>query len=129
MGTCYTYLLYDDFDWRKDDFSSGRQETIEKIKRELPRYATVEAHWPHWIVVDLDKNSPWGERVQKLKKYCDAAYYYPDTGGYELKKVEFKKTEEEIRQEANEPQNRNKTEIDRAYRDWLQRYQERNSNI
>lgn len=90
MGTCYTYLLYDDFDWGYRNKS--KEEMIESLKQELP-VADVVASWSHYIVVDLDKNSPWGENVQILKKYCDSAFYYTDTSGWDIKQVEFKKPE------------------------------------
>lgn len=121
MGTCYTYLLYDDWDWSYSNQS--KEELTEDLKKELP-IAEVISTWNHYIVVDLDKNSPWGDNAQKLKKYCDKAYYCTDTAPYELLKVEFKKTEEDKTIEAAEPANRNAQHIADARADWDQRYRQ-----
>jgi hypothetical protein len=116
MGTCYTYLLYDEWNWSFRD--NGKEEIIESIKSELP-VAGVLSTWSNWIVVDLDKNSPWGENVRRLKKYCDGAYYYTDTSIWDLKKVEFKQTKEDKIIEDNKPANRNAKYIEEANKEWL----------
>src|SRR5258708_37316583 len=102
MGVCYTYLLYDDFDWSYSNLS--KENTITALKEDLP-VAEVLTQWNNYIVVDLDKNSPWGENVQKLKKYCNSAYYYGDSSQWDLKQVEFKEDPIEV---TNKPVNRNK---------------------
>lgn len=116
MGVCYTYLLYDDFDWGYVD--TTKEDTIEALKKELP-VAEVKAQWNNYIVVDLDKNHPWGDNAQKLRNYCDGAWYYGDSSEWDLNKVEFKK---DLIKEANEPKNRNAKHIKEAFEDWKRRY-------
>ena len=122
MGTCYTYLLFDDFDWGYRDRT--KKEIIERIKEELP-VATIEAQWYKYIVVDLDKCSPWRDSTQKLSKYCDSAKYYTDSAPWELRDVEFKKDPVEV---ANEPENRNAKHITEAFEDWKRRYYEKDQD-
>lgn len=124
MGTCYTYLLYDESDWKYSN--KTKEETIENIKKELP-VAEILASWDNYIVVDLDKNSPWGNNVQRLQKYCDGAYYYPDSAIYEIKKVDFKQLPKDKAIEDNKPANRNAERIEKAYEDWKKHYSKKNS--
>jgi hypothetical protein len=119
MGTCYTYLLYDECDWHYVD--KGKEYTIEAIKKELP-VADVLATWPCFIVIDMDKHSPWRDSTQLLQKYCDGAWYYTDTAIYELHKVRFKQLPVDKEIEDNKPANRNKDNIEKAYKSWLERY-------
>lgn len=86
MGTCYTYLLYDDFDWKYQN--KTKQETIQAIKEEFP-VAEILAQWSHYIVVDLDKNSPYKEQTKNLRKFCDSVYWYGDGDPYKIQKVDF----------------------------------------
>lgn len=87
MGVCYTYLLYEDFDWCYSERS--KDQVIEDLKKELP-VAEILAQWSHYIVVDLDKNSPTNDNAQALRKYCDSAKYYTDMSEWSIQEVEFK---------------------------------------
>lgn len=88
MGICYTYLLYDDFDW--DYTTNTKDKVIEEIKKDLP-VATILAQWYQYIVVDLNKNWSDGDNAQSLHKYCDVAYYYTDSNPSYIQKVKFNK--------------------------------------
>lgn len=120
MGTCYTYLLYEDFDWSYS--GKTKEEIIQDIKTELP-VAEILATWPHYIVIDLNKNWPLGDNAHKLKKYCDVAYCYTDSDQYNIKRIEFKATKEDKQIEDNKSANRNAARIEKAYAEYLQRYQ------
>jgi hypothetical protein len=87
MGICYTYLLYDEFDW--DYAGTSKCEILGNLKVELP-VADILATWRCFAVIDLDKNSPQGHNAQCLQKYCDIAYFCGDTSNGTLHKVEFK---------------------------------------
>jgi hypothetical protein len=115
LGTCYTYLLYDEFDWGYTN--NSRMQTIAKLEQELP-VATVLAYWPHYIVVDLDKNSPWSDNAQLLGKYCDSAYYYDEYSQYELRDMEFGKTKSNYVEE-NQSKHRNQEYIKEANDQWM----------
>ena len=119
MGICYTYLLYDDFDW---DYDRKKSTVIKDLKKELP-VAEVIAQWPHYIVVDLDKNGPYRDSIlQTLRKYCDSAYVYGDSSPWDLEKVYFPPSLEE--QTVIENDHRLKPLRDAAYNDWLERYKQ-----
>ena len=113
MGICYTYLLYDDFDWAYQDRTKA--ETIEALKKELP-VAEILAQWYYYIVVDLGKHSPWRDSTQLLKKYCDSAWYYGDSAGWDLQEVEFKPDPVDIEKEKLE--HRNTKQADIAFEEW-----------
>lgn len=85
MGTCYTYLLMDEFDW--DYANTSKEKKIEEIKVELP-VADVISQWFKFIVIDLDKNSPWGDNAKKLHKWADCVYYYSDHRPWDLQRLE-----------------------------------------
>lgn len=110
MGTCYTYLLHLEYygTWDFDEL---------KIKEDYP-YATKLAQWDGWLVIDLDKISPYGDRIQNLQKYCDIAYYYPDTNSGDIQQVEFKSLPKDLVIEANKPENRNTKYIKEAFTEW-----------
>jgi hypothetical protein len=116
MGTCYTYLLYDDWDWGYN-WDKSKDDVIEDIKKEFP-VATVLAQWRNYIVVDMDKNSPWKDHTHELKKFCAHAWYYGDTASWDLKEMQFKPTPTDIEKEAQQPANRNKAHIDAAFEQW-----------
>lgn len=119
MGTCYTYILYDDFDWDYRD--KPKQQIIEDLKVELP-IAEILATWPHYIVVDMDKTWPLGDRAAKLSKYCDVAYCYPDSDQSNIQRVHFKETEEDKKIKELRPENRNAKFIKQANEEWNARY-------
>jgi hypothetical protein len=125
MGTCYTYLLHDEWDWHS--YGGGlasKDRSIAELKKEFP-VAEILAQWPHYIVVDLDKNSPYGENIQRLQKYCENAWYYGDTSTYELKELKFKQLPEDKIAEANKPKNRNAKYIKEANDAWTSNYNNR----
>lgn len=125
MGICYTYFLYDDCYWSNG--SEHRAKVKEGIKKEWP-YAEIKAEWPEYLVVDLDKTSPFGDSVQKLRSFCDSAYYYGDSSEWDIQKVDFKLLPKE--QVIIENDNRLKDTREQAYKDWTTRYhnQEISSN-
>lgn len=125
MGTCYTYLLHDNFDWSYQ--SKTKEEVIEQLKDKY-KYADVVAQWPHYIVIDLDKRSPWSDTAQSLKYYCESAHYYTDSSEWDIKPVEFKKTEEDKIIEAAEPANRNAKHIAEARAEWDKRHWQASQN-
>lgn len=125
MGICYTYLLYDEMDWRYYSYLDNKEKIIEAIKEEFPA-ATILAQWPHYIVVDMDKNSPYGDNMQRLQKYCDRCYYYNDMASWEINTLQFKQLPEDKAIEDNKPENRNKAHIEQANKEWTDRYYENN---
>lgn len=120
MGTCYTYLLFKDF-YDVDEYD------FEAVKKEYP-VATLEAKWGQYLVIDLDKVNPNGERIQELQKYCDKAYYYTDNYPGYIEEVIFKPLPKDPVVEANQPEHRNKKYIDEAYSSWKDTFNATNSN-
>lgn len=125
MGVCYTYLLYDDFDWEYSDKS--KDQVIQDIKKDLP-VATILTQWYQYLVIDIDKNWPLGDNAQSLHKYCNVAWCYTDMSPYHMERVEFKPSPKE--QVVIENDNRLKDVREEAYKDWTTRYhnQEISSN-
>lgn len=80
MGTCYTIILLDEFDWGYVD--NSRENTVERINnylKELKRGGRVIAQFPHGIVVDLEKIWPWDEEMKRfLMCNCDTAWLFSD---------------------------------------------------
>lgn len=125
MGTCYTYLLFDDFDWGYSNRT--KNQTIKDIKKRFP-YVDILAQWQDYIVVHLDKTSPYGDKIQQLQDYCSSARYYGDSAPYDIQELEFKPLPKDPVVEANQPENRNKKYIDEAYSSWKDTFNATNSN-
>lgn len=101
--------------------SDSKEKVIEAIKKEFP-VAEILGEWYGYIVIDLDKNSPYGNNVQRLQKYCDGAYYYGDGSIYDLQRVVFKPLPKDKEIEANRSENRNAAYIKQANDEWMNRW-------
>lgn len=75
MGICYTYFLYDGFDWGYENIN--KNDMIKKLKK----YSTILSDSiPHFIVVDIDKKHPT-DFIEEIKKdgiVYDMAFEYSD---------------------------------------------------
>lgn len=84
-------MLCDEFDW---DYSNTNKETrLKEFAEEYMRAGAYQcdliAQWPNNAVFDVDKRGPFLERLEVVKKYCDAAYYNMDIQLWNWIKVEF----------------------------------------
>jgi hypothetical protein len=86
MGTVYTAMLYDEFNWNY--VNSSKDDKIEVIEKLIPS-AELIAQWPNFMVFDLDKKYPLMKNVgMHLLDNADAVWYYPDIEAYNLRKLE-----------------------------------------
>lgn len=80
MGTTYTAILLDEFNWSYVGTSQGqRVEEINRYLAERGRGGEVIAVFHHGIVVDLEKDWPESENVKKFLLGCaDKVIYFPN---------------------------------------------------
>ena len=77
MGTHYTALIYDDFDWEyaNGDKEHHKQELIEKLSEFCP-LVKLKAEWYGYMVFDLYRRHPETEEIKEILLDQDLIYYY-----------------------------------------------------
>jgi len=77
MGTHYTVLVYDDFDWEyvNKDKEYFKQELTEKLSEFCPA-VKLKAEWFGYMIFDLERKHPETEEIKNILLDQDMVYYY-----------------------------------------------------
>ena len=90
MGTCYTILMMDEFDWNY--LNKTKEETLAQFEEEMRKVRYIdglEGTGYGWAIYDLDKTWPnYDPYYDVISKYCDVAYFWTDTGRLDIQKME-----------------------------------------
>lgn len=99
MGTCYTVMLMDEFDWQYAD--SQKAERLMAFEAEFP-HVTKTAEWRRFAIYDFDKVYPLAENAPKILRHCDAAFYIKDSSPWLIERIEMGAANKNINAEALE---------------------------
>jgi len=84
MGTDYTVILQDDFDWNY--VGKTKEDVLTQLM--LKPYYHIEAQWYGHIVLFIGRDHPESsEFTSNFKQFCDSAHYYSCTDPYDKKPV------------------------------------------
>ncbi|NCC19395.1 MAG: hypothetical protein EOM29_10700 [Bacteroidia bacterium] len=84
-------MMQDDFNW--EYVGTSKKKQLAKFEKEFEKIRfkpTKIAQWRGIVIYDIDKTPPYIEEYRDIiKKYCDSAWYWDDSGNFKIVEIDF----------------------------------------